>query len=98
RRSRRKRQRVRVTIAGSLAFTTDVGAGGFCAELMKVHPPGTKVRGTITFAGRDFDYVGLVRWTKSGNARLRLTGHMGVRFLQVPPPFIDLLEQKLAEH
>jgi hypothetical protein len=85
-------------MARSPAFTTDVGTGGFCAELMRVLQPGTTVRGTITFAGRDFDYVGLVRWMRSGNARIRLAGHMGVRFLQVPAEFTELLVRHLAEH
>jgi hypothetical protein len=84
-------------MARSPAFTTDVGTGGFCAELMRVLQPGTTVRGTITITGRDFDYVGLVRWSRSGDARIRVTGRMGVRFLQVPTEFAGLLARDLAK-
>jgi hypothetical protein len=98
RQSVRKRRRLRVTMAGSPVFTADMGTGGFCAELMRVLQPGTTVNGTITLAGRDFEYVGLVRWARSGDARIRVTGRMGVRFLQVPTEFAGLLAQDLAEH
>lgn len=83
---------------GSPAFTADVAAGGFCVELLRVLQPGTTVKGTITLAGRDFEYVGLVRWARSGDARIRLRGRMGVRFLQVPTEFAGLLAQDLADH
>jgi hypothetical protein len=98
RQSVRKRRRLRVTIADSPAFTADVGTGGFCAEMMRVPRPGTTVKGTITFAGRDFEYVGLVRWARSGDARILLTGRMGVHFLQIPSEFLGLLVRDLAEH
>ena len=76
---------------GRPAFTADVGAGGFCAELMRVLQPGTTVNGTITLAGRDFEYLGQVRWARSGDARIRQTGRLGVRFLQIPTDFAALL-------
>ncbi len=68
RQSVRQRRRLRVTMEGRPAFTIDVAAGGFCAELMRVFQPETTVKGTITLAGRDFEYVGLVRWARSGDA------------------------------
>ncbi len=94
----RNRQRVRITIAGKPCYTSDVGPGGFCAELMSVLQPGTPVQGTITFSGRDFKYAGLVRWARSGNARIGLAGHMGVRFLDVPVEFTKLLTGHRTEY
>ena len=98
RQSVRMHRRLRVTMEGSPVFTSDVAAGGFCAERLRVLQPGTTVKGTITLAGRDFEYVGLVRWARSGDARIRLTGRMGVRFLQIPTEFARLLAQESAEH
>jgi hypothetical protein len=97
RQSPRQRRRLKVTVEGSHAFTGDVACGGFCAELMRVFQPGTTVNGTITVAGKDFEYVGRVSWARPGDARILPTGRVGIRFLRIPPEFAGLLAGSFAE-
>src|SRR5258708_1920010 len=51
--------------AGSAAFTIDVSAGGFCAELMRVPSPGTQVTGSITIGGHEYTFRGRMVWARA---------------------------------
>lgn len=92
----RQRRRLRVVVDGNLAFTGDVAAGGFCAELMRVVQPGAQVNGTITLAGHDFEYFGRVCWARPGDPRIRLAGRMGVRFAVIPPGFAAAFDEVIG--
>jgi len=65
-------------------FTVDVSAGGFCAELMRVFPKGTAVKGTLLVDGEEFPFSGRVAWAKQGDFRLNMRGRMGVTFTDAP--------------
>lgn len=93
----RHRRRLRVVFEGRPAFTTNVNLGGFCAELMRAVSPSSTVEGTITVEGRDFEYVGDVRWVKPGDVRLRLPSRVGVRFVRVAPEFATAFTQSLPK-
>ena len=80
----RQRRRFKVQLGMASGFTTDVSAGGFCAELMRVFPKGTAVKGTIVVDGREYDFSGRVSWAKQGDFRLNLRGRMGVAFTDAP--------------
>src|SRR5215468_9218864 len=43
----RQRRRFKVQMGAASGFTVDVSSGGFCAELMRVFPAGTAVKGTL---------------------------------------------------
>src|SRR6516165_3773824 len=66
----RQRRRFKVQLGMASGFTADVSAGGFCAELMRVFPKGTAVKGTIVVDGREYDFSGRVSWAKQGDFRL----------------------------
>ena len=87
----RHRRRVRVTLGTTLIFTADIGPGGFSAELMRVQPPGTPVRGWIRLSGREVPYAGEIAWAKAGAPHLALRGRMGVRFTTLPADVQALL-------
>lgn len=97
RKETRYRRRLRVVFEGRPAFTTNVTLGGFCAELMRAVSPAATVEGTITVAGRDFEYVGDVRWVKPGDLRLRLPSRVGVRFVRVAPEFATAFTELLPK-
>jgi hypothetical protein len=80
----RQRRRFKVQMGAASGFTTDVSAGGFCAELMRVFPKGTAVKGTLLVEGRDFEFSGRVAWAKQGDFRLNMRGRMGVAFTDAP--------------
>jgi hypothetical protein len=84
RRSIRHRRRVRVTVGTTPVFTADIGPGGFSAELMRVQPPGTPVRGSIRLSGREHGYAGEIAWAKAGAPHMSLRGRIGVRFTALP--------------
>ncbi len=65
-------------------FTVDVSAGGFCAELMRVFPKGTAVKGTLLVDGQEYEFSGRVAWAKQGDFRLNMRGRMGVTFTDAP--------------
>ena len=81
----RQRRRFKVQMGAASGFTTDVSAGGFCAELMRVFPKGTAVKGTILVEGHEFEFSGRVAWAKQGDFRLNMRGRMGVAFTDAPP-------------
>ena len=80
----RQRRRFKVQLGMASGFTADVSAGGFCAELMRVFPKGTAVKGTIVVDGREYDFSGRVAWAKQGDFRQNLRGRMGVAFTDAP--------------
>jgi hypothetical protein len=84
RRNLRHRRRIRVTVGTTPVFTADIGPGGFSAELMRVQPPGTPVRGSISLSGKEIGYAGEVAWAKPGAPHMSLRGRMGVRFTALP--------------
>jgi hypothetical protein len=92
RRSIRHRKRLHVTIGSTPLFTTDVGAGGFSAEAMRVQPPGTAIAGTIRINGVDVVYEGQIAWAKAGAPYSSLRGRMGIRFLSIPAEVRRVLE------
>lgn len=88
----RHRRRFRVMLAGHpSSFTVDVGAGGFCAEMMRVLPPGTQVEGSLHVKGTEVAFAGKVAWAKPGESRMNLRGRIGVRFTRVPSDFERLV-------
>jgi hypothetical protein len=76
---------------GSSAFTIDVSAGGFCAELMRVPSPGAEVKGSMAIGGQEFPFSGRIAWVRAGEPRLNLRGRIGVTFTEVA----DDLRKKL---
>jgi hypothetical protein len=91
RKSIRHRRRIRVTVGSTPVFTADIGPGGFSAELMRVQPPGTPVRGSIRLSGLDVGYAGEVAWAKAGAPHMSLRGKMGIRFTELPAAAKDFL-------
>jgi Tfp pilus assembly protein PilZ len=85
-----------VTIGGTAAFTQSLGVGGFSAEVMRVPPRGSPVRGTMHLGEKDVDYAGDVAWVKPGDARLNLRGRMGVRFTELDAEAQRLIEAVLT--
>ena len=65
------------------AFTKDVSAGGFCAELMRVPSPGTQVRGSIVIGANAYAFSGKVAWALPSEPRMNLRGSIGVAFTEV---------------
>jgi PilZ domain-containing protein len=80
----RQRRRFKVQMGAASGFTVDVSAGGFCAELMRVFPKGTAVKGTLLVDGQEYDFSGRVAWAKQGDFRLNMRGRMGVTFTDAP--------------
>jgi hypothetical protein len=80
----RQRRRFKVQMGAASGFTTDVSAGGFCAELMRVFPKGTAVKGMLLVEGHEFEFSGRVAWAKQGDFRLNMRGRMGVAFTDAP--------------
>jgi len=76
----------------STAFTKDVSAGGFCAELMRVPSPGTEVRGSIVIGGNAYAFSGKVAWARASELRMNLLGSIGVTFTEIA----DDLKEKLT--
>lgn len=87
----RHRRRVRITVGTTPVFTTDIGPGGFSAELMRVQPPGTAVRGFIRLDGHEVDFAGEIAWAKAGAPHMSLRGRIGVRFTNLPPAVKQVL-------
>jgi hypothetical protein len=84
----RHRRRFRVALHGYPAsFTVDVGAGGFCVEVMRVLPTGTPLEGSILVDGSDLGFVGAVVWNRPGDPRIGLRGRMGIQFTSIPKEF-----------
>ncbi|MFZ5470067.1 MAG: PilZ domain-containing protein [Myxococcota bacterium] len=88
----RARRRYKVQLLGAHAFTNDISTGGFSVELMRVPRPGTDVSGWIEVGGTQYSFSGCVAWAKAGSANLALRGRMGVRFTQVAPELVKLIE------
>jgi Tfp pilus assembly protein PilZ len=65
------------------AFTRDVSAGGFCAELMRVPSPGTQVRGSIVIGANAYAFSGKVAWAHPSEPRMNLRGSIGVAFTEI---------------
>jgi hypothetical protein len=90
----RRRRRFKVTVGLHSWFTTDVGQGGFGAEISRAPLPGTKVAGLIH--GKDgvqVPFAGQVAWTVRGNMHMNLRSRAGVRFTRVGPTVACLLEE-----
>lgn len=92
RRMPRNRRRVRVELEGTQLFTVDVSPGGFCAESMRILPPGTMVRGRIRFDDQDLEFTGTIAWAKAAEPRLQLRGRMGIRLTGVPNAYYSLFD------
>ena len=90
RKEARHRRRLRVLFEGRPAFTTNVNLSGFCAELMRAVSPATTVEGTITIEGRDFEYVGDVRWVKPGEGMGVQFKALGVRETHALASYLDV--------
>jgi PilZ domain len=87
----RQRRRLKISIGGRVpAFTADISPGGFAAEVMHVLRPGTELQGSITLAGREFDFTGEVSWARAGSPHLALRGRIGVRFTGISNDFHKL--------
>ena len=67
----------------SPAFTREVSAGGFSAELMRVPAPGTRVRGSIVIGVTVYTFIGKVAWSRAGEPRMNLLGRIGVAFSEI---------------
>ncbi len=89
--SPRNRRRYKVRIGRLVAFTADVSATGFCAELRgQVLPKGTAVEGSFQIGERSIPFTGHVAWSRRGDWHLNVHGRMGIRFTQVAPEFAEL--------
>jgi hypothetical protein len=75
----------------STAFTKDVSAGGFCAELMRVPSPGTQVTGSIVIGGDAYAFNGKVAWARASQPRMNLRGSIGVTFTEIADAFKEKL-------
>ncbi len=73
------------------AFTVDVSAGGFSAELMRVPAAGTEVTGWITIAGQEYPFSGRVVWARASEARMNVSGRIGVTFREIADGFGNML-------
>jgi hypothetical protein len=94
--SRRHRRRYRIALtatgaAAAAAFTVDVSAGGFCAELMRVPAPGTEVTGAIMVDGREYPFRGAVAWARGSEPRMNVRGRIGVVFREVAGEYAKTL-------
>ena len=94
----RVRRRLRVTVNGNPAFTSDVSPGGFCVELMDVLPIGSDVTGTIEVGGTTFQYSGKVAWNVASERKIMKRGRMGVRFIGMDPRFYERYSADVAEN
>jgi hypothetical protein len=88
----RHRRRFRATVGTTPVFTLDVGPGGFSAELMRVVPSGTPIKGSIRLNGIDVGYEGQIVWVRPGDPHINLRGKIGVRFTSLPAEVKRLLE------
>jgi hypothetical protein len=95
-RSHRHRIRMRLKTGQGSAFTLNAGAGGICAEQMRVPPVGTPIEGHIYLDGGDASFAGRVVWSKAGDFRLNQLGRMGVRFDRIDPLFARGLAARFA--
>ncbi len=89
----RHRRRLKVTIGRTSCFSTDISAGGFCAELVRGLAPGTGLEGSIHIEGQTVRFAGAVAWVKAGDVGLSLRSRIGVRFTQIAQDFPGLLER-----
>jgi hypothetical protein len=87
----RHRRRYRVTVGSASWFTTDVSAGGFSGEVMRVLPAGAAVEGSIDVRGTKVAFAGHVAWAERGDWHLNVRGRMGVRFTRIGPEAALLL-------
>src|SRR3954471_23520499 len=70
----RKRRRFKVLLGTAVSFTTDVSAGGFCTETMRVLVPKSLVKGSIEGLGKKVPFAGKVAWTVPGDSSVNLRG------------------------
>jgi hypothetical protein len=90
RKMQRKRKRIRVTIAGSAAFTSDISPGGFCVETMAPQRPGTDVSGELFVAQSPYPFTGKVAWAVAGDLRVHQRGRMGIRLTGISSEYYQL--------
>ena len=79
------------TGVSSTAFTKDVSAGGFCAELMRVPSPGAQVRGSIVIGVNAYAFSGKVAWARASEPRMNVRGSIGVTFTEIADALIEKL-------
>lgn len=79
----RHRRRYRVTVGSISWFTTDVSAGGFSCEVVRVLPAGSAVEGAIDVRGTRVAFAGDVVWAERGDWHINVRGRMGVRFRRI---------------
>jgi hypothetical protein len=89
--TQRHRRRLRANLGATPVFTSDISAGGFCAEILRTPAPGTPVAGTIRLANAEVRYAGRVVWARAGSPRLNLRGRIGVCFTSLPESATSLL-------
>lgn len=95
----RQRRRLKISLGGKLpAFTADVSPGGFAVEMMHVPRPGTPLNGSISLAGREFQFTGEVSWARAGEPRMSVRGRVGVRFTGIDNDFFTLFRAAFAEN
>jgi Tfp pilus assembly protein PilZ len=87
----RKRRRFKVLLGSAVSFTTDVSAGGFCTETMRVLVAKSLVKGSIEGLGKKVPFAGKVAWTVPGDSSVNLRGRMGIAFTEVGPELLELL-------
>jgi hypothetical protein len=80
-----------VLLGAAVSFTTDVSAGGFCTESMRVLPPKSIVQGSIEALGKKVPFSGRVVWTVPGDSSVNLRGRMGISFTQVGPELLEMI-------
>jgi hypothetical protein len=74
----RRRCRLKVFTTRGVLFTLDVGQGGFCAQVLRVLPPGTPLEGNFHVDDANLPFSGRVVWAKGGDPHLNVRGKMGI--------------------
>jgi hypothetical protein len=69
---------VKVFTTRGILFTLDVGQGGFCAQVLRVLPPGTSLEGNFHVDDSNLPFSGRVVWAKGGDPHLNVRGKMGI--------------------
>jgi hypothetical protein len=73
------------------ASTADVSAGGFSLEAPFVFLPGSQLHGTLDVSGCSLPFRGEVVWAQA-TSPAEAPSRMGVRFTEVAPEALSLLE------
>jgi hypothetical protein len=93
RKSLRHIRRLEIDFGGFIpAITADVSTTGFCADMLPVFLPGSRVEGTIAVDDVKHAFRGEIAWARAGDPMASLLSRVGVRFEWVAPGFLAAFE------